>query len=474
MGVVPNPCGFYEIFILINICNVPGYWLAGRLVACGTVEDGYPKSAWARKGIYYLVRISYFDLMKSLEDAEADLISVINERQEVTYSELKSFADSRGIEEEMLKKGLSVLEKAHAIAPRSSGGILTYYILQEKPFLNRIMIVEDDKNINRLMALSIGKGFEITQVYDGAEGLRKIKYEKPDLVVLDLMMPGADGLQICKSIKTDPNLKDTIVIIVSAMDATSNRFKGIKYGADYYIKKPFDPAELRSLVTIFLKKKEGKFDPLIDLPNEQKISAAVESMLKGTDKDYEMGRIRVEGLGGFAAKFGNPSGITILRLVSQMLQDKVKESKSSVFVGFLNGDDFIIGGDKREVGNISASLNSEFDAVLPFIYQGEGYKPIELGIEDTYGAEKPSLAISYSEIRKDSVIERMAEIRRGKEKNDGKEIGAYTYEELRHMLGGGNLDITITRDPGSGVRLSVEKKGDAKRDDKKTGDVDRV
>ena len=63
---------------------------------------------------------------------------------------------------------------------------------------------------------------------------------------------------------------------------------------------------------------------------------------------------------------------------------------------------------------------------------------------------------------------------RGKEKDGGKEIGAYTYEELRHMLGGGNLDITITRDPGSGVRLSVEKKGEVKRDDKKAGDVDGV
>ena len=56
------------------------------------------------------------------------------------------------------------------------------------------------------------------------------------------------------------------------MDPTSNRFKGIKYGADYYIKKPFDPKELRSLVTIFLKKKGKRFDPLIDLPDEERIS----------------------------------------------------------------------------------------------------------------------------------------------------------------------------------------------------------
>jgi DNA-binding response OmpR family regulator len=55
------------------------------------------------------------------------------------------------------------------------------------------------------------------------------------------MLPGMDGLEICQTIKKTQNLSDIIVIIVSAMDATSNRFKGIKYGADYYIRKPFDP-----------------------------------------------------------------------------------------------------------------------------------------------------------------------------------------------------------------------------------------
>ena len=414
--------------------------------------------------------------MKSLEDAEADIVSVINERQEITYNELKGFASSREIDEELLRKSLDVLEKAHAIVSRSSGGLLTYYILEEKPLFSRIMIVEDDRNINKLMALSIGKGFDISQVYDGAEGLKRIRYEKPDLVVLDLMMPGADGLEICQSIKMDPNLKDTIVIIVSAMDATSNRFKGIKYGADYYIKKPFDPAELKSLVTIFLKKKGKKFDPLIDLPNEDRISDAVERALKETQKDYEMGRIRVEGLAGFAAKFGNPSGITILRLVSQLLQDKVKESRSNAFVGFLNGDDFVIGGDRQMVERTVATLASEFSAVLPFVYQGEGYKPIELGRDDMYGAEKPKLAISYNEIKKDFVMERRAEVLRSKDKAGAKDIGSYTYEELRHMLGSEDLDITITRDPDDGVRLSAGKKGDPgrKKDEKRGSDLPSI
>ncbi len=400
--------------------------------------------------------------MKSLEDSEADIIALMNDKQEITYNELKTFSSEAEISDEILKKSLTELEKAKAIASRNSGGILTYYVLQDKQLLRRIMIVEDDKNINQLMALSIGRGFDITQINDGTEAIRRIRFEKPDLVVLDLMLPGTDGLEICQKIKTDPQINDTIVIIVSAMDATSNRFKGIKYGADYYIQKPFDPTELRSLVTIFLKKKGKKFDPLIDLPNEEKISDAVEKALvkKG---DYEIGRLMVDGLAEFAQRFGNESGITILRLVSQLLQDDVKANKGDTFVGFLNGDDFVIAGEKNNVSNLVSNIKNEFNAVEKFIYQGEGYKPIELGIEDIYGAEKPKLTLAYTSIEKGTLLKRREEVLKNKEvKNDSKDIGSYTYEELRHMLGSNELDITITRDP-NGVRLSVGK-GNTQKD----------
>ncbi len=392
-----------------------------------------------------------------VEDVKSAILSLINEKQQATYNELLNEATSTlGIDEETLKQNIAQLEHANAIASRNTGGILTYYVLQDEAQLRKVIIVEDDKNINKLMALSIGKGFEITQVYDGREAMKLIREKKPDLAILDLMLPGVDGLDICQTVKSDPDLRNTIVIIVSAMDATSNRFKGIKYGADYYIKKPFDPEELKSLVTIFLKKKGKRFDPLIDLPNEDKISKAVEKAV-GSGSNYEIGRLKVEGLAEFSSRFGSGSGITILRLVSQLLQDKIKETGNSIFVGFLDSDDFVIAGDKSTSKKFVEEIRDEFNAVLPFIYQSEGYKPIELGIEDMYDAEKPRLSISYAAIEKESLIKKREEIL--KSKGNGKDIGAYTYEELRRMLGSDNLDITITRDP-TGIKLSVGKSPD--------------
>lgn len=407
--------------------------------------------------------------MKTLEEAESDILALINDKQELTYDEIKKYCEEAEIDADMLDRSLEELEKAKVIAKRSSGGIPTYYMLLQEHQIKRVFIVEDDENINNLMALSIkgGGDLDITQIYDGAEALERIRNEKPDLVILDLMLPHLDGLQICQAVKSDPKLSDTTIIIVSALDATSNRFKGIKYGADYYIKKPFDPNELRTLVTIFLKKKGKKFDPLIDLPNEERISAAIEDAAKAETGSYVFARLRVAGLAEFTDRFGSEAGITILRLVSQLLQDKVKDD-GKVFAGFLNGDDFVVAGNESDVGKVVEGLKSEFSAVLPFIYQDEGYKPIEKGVENDYANPNPPLSLEFSIVGRKEMMERRAEVLKSK-----GTIGSYTYDELRHILGGEDIDITITRDP-NGVRLSVSKSAKAKKEKKERDDIEAI
>ncbi len=384
-----------------------------------------------------------------------DLISIINEKQQVTYNELKETMFSRGVPKGQLDSALSTLESRKAIASRSSGGILTYYLLQQENELRKILIVEDDKNINKLMALSIGKGFEVSQIYDGGEAIPFIRENKPNLVVLDLMLPNKDGLDICQTVKSDSSMSNTIIILVSAMDPTNNRFKGIKNGADYYIKKPFDPIELRSLVTLFLKKKGKRFDPLIDLPDEERISKEIERSLKEGER-YTIGTLKVDGLSTYAQKFGEQSAMVILRLISQLLQDIIKNKSQGVFSGFLNTTEFVVAGEKENVEASIRELQGEFTAVLPFILQDEGYNRIDLNIESLFESkEVPKLSLVYTETEREKLKERRDEILESRNSPNG-EIGAYTYNELQKLFGKDNLDITITRD-SSGVRLKVGK-----------------
>lgn len=398
------------------------------------------------------------DAMAEEHGFENDLLSIINERQQVTYNELSDMAFSRGMPEKALKDTLSELETNKLIASRSSGGILTYYVLQQDSIINKVLIVEDDKSINKLMAISIGKGFEISQIYDGAEAMPFIRANRPDLVVLDLMLPNKDGLDICQTIKSDPSLGNTIVILVSAMDPTSNRFKGIEYGADYYIRKPFDPDEIRALVTIFLKKKGKRFDALIDLPDEERISNEIEHSIK-EGKEYVIGTLSIDSLSLYARRFGNQSAIVILRLVSQLLQDIIKTKTQSAFVGFLNNTEFVIAGMKENVDALVNGVRREFDAVMPFILQDAGYKQIDLDVESLFESkEVPKLYLKYIESEKEKLKERREAILKDKGV-PVTNLGSYTYEELEKLFSDQNLDIKITRDP-SGIRLRVGREGD--------------
>jgi len=390
-----------------------------------------------------------------------EVLNVINTNQQIAYHDIKD-ALEKEISDSELDKTLKNLENDKKIISRSSGGIMTYYSLYDEPRISKIMIVEDDKNINKLMSISIGKGYDITQVYDGGEALGLIKKIHPNLIILDLMLPVIDGMQICERVKSDPELSSAIVILVSAMDPTSNRFKGIKNGADYYIKKPFDPLELRTLVTLFLKKKGKRFDPLIDLPDEERISAELERSLKQGEK-YKIGTLSIENLGPYANRFGEHSAIILLRLISQLLQDLIKNK--DLFVGFLNSDSFVIAGMEDDVNKAVEAAQKEFNAVLTFVVQDIGYRQIDLNLDNIFESnEIPKLALTYREAPKELIKERREKILIGKDQKSG-DLGSYTYDELQKLFGREDLDVIITRD-ANGIKLRVGKVNNDKGEEK--------
>jgi DNA-binding response OmpR family regulator len=111
--------------------------------------------------------------------------------------------------------------------------------------MTKILLVDDHSDIRRLIRITLGKSFEVLEAEDGASGLEIARNHKPDLVVLDVMMPGAlDGLQVLDAIKSDPELKDTRVIMVTARGQSRDYEIGMERGADAYFIKPFSPLQL--------------------------------------------------------------------------------------------------------------------------------------------------------------------------------------------------------------------------------------
>jgi DNA-binding response OmpR family regulator len=118
-----------------------------------------------------------------------------------------------------------------------------------------ILVVEDDKFLRELMTQKlIREGFKISEAVDGEEGLKKIKEEKPGLVLLDLILPGIDGFEVLTRMKEDPATSDTPVIILSNLGQREDVEKGLKLGAtDYLIKAHFTPGEIIEKIKNIIK-----------------------------------------------------------------------------------------------------------------------------------------------------------------------------------------------------------------------------
>ena len=120
----------------------------------------------------------------------------------------------------------------------------------------KILIVDDDLHIAELISLYMMKdGYETEEVYDGREAIRKAESFQPDLILLDLMLPGMDGYQVCTEIRKTSRVP---IIMLTAKGETFDKVLGLELGADDYIVKPFDPKELVARVKAVLRRYEPK------------------------------------------------------------------------------------------------------------------------------------------------------------------------------------------------------------------------
>lgn len=124
----------------------------------------------------------------------------------------------------------------------------------------KIIVIEDETDILEVIEHNLSReGYEVHTVTDGSEGLRRVKKEMPSLVLLDIMLPGLDGIEICRKLKEDDATRHIPIIMVTAKGEESDIVLGLGLGADDYITKPFSPRELTGRVRAVLRR-----GPLID------------------------------------------------------------------------------------------------------------------------------------------------------------------------------------------------------------------
>lgn len=171
--------------------------------------------------------------------------------------------------------------------------------------MGKILIVEDETNIRQLVRYNLEKeGFQVMEAPDGVQGLRTAQREKPDLVLLDLMLPGMDGLEVCRTLKGAPATSALPIIMLTAKAEEVDKIIGLELGADDYMTKPFSPRELIARIKAVLRRSQKE----TALPGELQVGrlrfnfSRYEVSMGGvklelTPKEYELLKMLATNLG---------------------------------------------------------------------------------------------------------------------------------------------------------------------------------
>ena len=143
----------------------------------------------------------------------------------------------------------------------------------------KILIIEDDKSISKLLKYNLEKaGFEAINAYSGEAALEILPRLQPHLIILDIMLPRMDGLEVCRQIRQDTALKNIPIVILTAKGEEVDRIVGLELGADDYIVKPFSPREIILRIKAILRRLQVKEQPgdilriaglVVDIPRHQ-------------------------------------------------------------------------------------------------------------------------------------------------------------------------------------------------------------
>lgn len=126
-----------------------------------------------------------------------------------------------------------------------------YYVVMN----NKILVVDDDRAINELIKVNLELvGYSVVQAYDGIEGFAVAKQELPSLIILDVMMPDVDGYTVAQRVRLNPELKNTPILMLTALSQLNDKVRGFDIGVDDYLVKPFEMEELKVRVRALLKR----------------------------------------------------------------------------------------------------------------------------------------------------------------------------------------------------------------------------
>ena len=244
----------------------------------------------------------------------------------------------------------------------------------------KILIIDDSIEHIKILISLLADQYDVFFAKSGEEGLNLLETAKPDLILLDIVIPGMDGFEVCRRIKGSSKWQETPLIFISVQGDDDDETKGLELGAIDYIAKPFNPAIVQARIKNHLRLRTAirelerlyalalDANPVTGLPGNNSIARRIELMLQ-SDNHASVIYTDIDNFKAYNDKYGFARGDEVIRFMAQVLKKAVEGAGcSSAFVGHVGGDDFIMVVPSAQSSFITQDIIRNFDKDIITFY----------------------------------------------------------------------------------------------------------
>jgi len=253
--------------------------------------------------------------------------------------------------------------------------------------LQTILVVDDEANIRTILKYLLEQeGFRVLTADDGQSALDLMKNQIPDLVILDVMMPQVDGLQVLVKMRSHYSTLNIPVVLLTAKGDLSHRVQGLREGANDYLVKPFEQEELILRVRNMLQftRNQRDVNPLTGLPGNRAIEIELGRRLDSAEP-FGFLYVDLDQFKSFNDHYGYSRGDQLLSLLADCMQRAGEQTDGDVFLGHVGGDDFVAMTSAEGAVQLAHRLVADFDSRKRLLYEPEDWLRGWIEAEDRTG-----------------------------------------------------------------------------------------
>ncbi|MDQ1712470.1 MAG: hypothetical protein QOE45_1920 [Frankiaceae bacterium] len=262
-----------------------------------------------------------------------------------------------------------------------------------------VLVVDDDTDIARFIEINLRlEGFDVRVAHDGEQAEQSIDEETPDLVLLDVMMPKVDGVELCRRLRANPATANLPVIMLTAKSLSADKVVGLTAGADDYIIKPFDTLELVARVRSTLRRNAEMraVSPLTGLPGNHRIEEELADRVVKAEP-FAVLYLDLDNFKAFNDCYGFLRGDEVITLLATATRRAVMEAgEPAPFLGHIGGDDFVVVCLPEQAEELAARVVDVFDSSAPRLHDGGDANRGYIEITDRQGKARRFPLVSVS------------------------------------------------------------------------------